>query len=61
MSVRVSELVNCFTGYVACGIILVRILDSVPEHFITEEGSSVATDPTHIPEESFDNYVLMSS
>lgn len=30
----VSELVNCFTGCVVCGIMLVRILDSVPEHFI---------------------------
>lgn len=29
----VSELVNCFVGCWECGIMLARILDSVPEHF----------------------------
>lgn len=35
----VSELVNCFTGCVACGIMLIRILGSVPEHFILRKSS----------------------
>lgn len=27
------ELVNCFTGCAECGVMLARILDSVPEHY----------------------------
>lgn len=56
----VSELVNCFTGCVECGVMLARVLDSVSEHFRLRKGL-LQLQIQHISEESFGNYVLMSS